>query len=577
MISLLKYLKPYKKSVAIVIAVTFLQVLTELFLPSLNAEIINTGVVNGDIGYIIKMGFIMFIIAICSTACAVTANLFASKSSTYYARDLREKIFVKIESFSLAEFEKISTSSLITRTTNDITQIQNAVMMVMRMMIGAPVMFLGGVIMIMSKNLKMTLILLIVIPLIILVAGSLMSKGMPLFKVMQKKIDKVNQVIRENLNGIRVIRAFDRINYEKKRFDDANEDLMDTAIKVNRIITLLMPALMLIMNFTNIAIMWFGGIQVDRGFMQVGDLTAFTTYMMLILMSIMMASMLFVMIPRASASAERINEVLNIVQEIKDPSNSLNHTSTKKGYIEFNKVYFSYPGADEPVLTNISFSASPGETTAIIGSTGSGKSTILNLIPRFYDVTSGSIKIDGIDIRDISQKELRAKVGIVPQKAFLFSGTIEDNLKYGKEDATEDELNHVLEISQSKEFVSEMKYGIKSEISQGGTNVSGGQKQRLSIARTLIKKPEIYLFDDSFSALDFKTDAKLRAALKSETQNSTVIIVAQRVSSIMNADRIIVLDEGNIVGIGKHKELLKNCDIYKEIVNSQLSDKEADL
>lgn len=573
MIKLLKYLKPYTKQVVIVFILTFLQVMTEFFLPTLNADIINTGVVNGDINYIIKIGALMLLVALGSTACAITANFFASKTSIYYATDLREKIFTKVESFSLAEFEKVSTSSLITRTTNDITQIQNVVMMVMRMMIGSPVMCIGGIIMIMSKDIKMALILVVVIPLIIIVAGIIMIKGMPLFKVMQKKIDKVNQLVRESLNGIRVIRAFDKTEYEKNRFNDSNTDLMQTAIKVNRIVSVLMPSLMLIMSFTNIAIMWFGGHRVDDGFMQVGDLTAFTSYMMLILMSIMMASMLFVMIPRASASAERINEVLNIEHQIKDPVTPVK-TFNKKGYIEFDNVSFNYPGDGEKVLENISFSASPGETTAIIGSTGSGKSTIINLIPRFYDVTSGTIKIDGIDIKELNQQDLRNKIGLVPQKAFLFSGTVAENLKYGKDDATEQQINHALEVAQAKNFVSEMKYGINSEVSQGGTNVSGGQKQRLAIARAIIRKPEIYLFDDSFSALDFKTDAKLRANLKQETINSTVIIVAQRISSIMDADRIIVIDEGKIAGIGTHKELLQNCDIYKEIANSQLEKEE---
>lgn len=573
MIKLLKYLKPYTKQVVIVFILTFLQVMTEFFLPTLNADIINTGVVNGDINYIIKIGALMLLVALGSTACAITANFFASKTSIYYATDLREKIFTKVESFSLAEFEKVSTSSLITRTTNDITQIQNVVMMVMRMMIGSPVMCIGGIIMIMSKDIKMALILVVVIPLIIIVAGIIMIKGMPLFKVMQKKIDKVNQLVRESLNGIRVIRAFDKTEYEKNRFNDSNTDLMQTAIKVNRIVSVLMPSLMLIMSFTNIAIMWFGGHRVDDGFMQVGDLTAFTSYMMLILMSIMMASMLFVMIPRASASAERINEVLNIEHQIKDPATPIK-TFNKKGYIEFDNVSFNYPGDGEKVLENISFSASPGETTAIIGSTGSGKSTIINLIPRFYDVTSGTIKIDGIDIKELNQQDLRNKIGLVPQKVFLFSGTVAENLKYGKDDATEQQINHALEVAQAKSFVSEMKYGINSEVSQGGTNVSGGQKQRLAIARAIIRKPEIYLFDDSFSALDFKTDAKLRANLKQETINSTVIIVAQRISSIMDADRIIVIDEGKIAGIGTHKELLQNCDIYKEIANSQLEKEE---
>lgn len=573
MLRLFKGLKPYAVSIAIVCTAVFLQVMSELYLPNLNAQIINTGVITGDMNYIIRTGAIMLVIAMAAGGCAVTASFFSSQVAMGFATALREQVFTKVESFSQAEFEKFGASSLITRTTNDITQIQNVTMMMLRMMLSAPIMCVGGIIMIVGKDAKMVMILLFVIPAILLVVAVLMSKGLPLFKVIQVKIDKLNQVVRENLNGIRVIRAFDRNAHEKKRFDAANLDLMETSLKVNRIMSIMMPALMLIMSLTNVAIMYFGAQRIDQGYMQVGDLTAFITYMMLILMSIMMASMLFVMIPRAQASAVRVNEILDTKPTIVNPVMPQKPTH-KKGYVEFRNVSFSYPGAQENVLSDINFSVSPGETTAIIGSTGSGKSTVISLIPRFYDVTQGEILVDGIDIRQINQQDLRAKIGYIPQKAFLFSGTIEDNLRYGKEDATQEEMLHALEIAQGKDFVMAMENGIKSHISQGATNVSGGQKQRLAIARALIKKPEIYIFDDSFSALDLKTDAKLRQALKPETINATVLIVAQRVSSIMHADRIIVLDEGKIVGIGTHKQLLENCEVYREIAASQLTKEE---
>ncbi len=444
--------------------------------------------------------------------------------------------------------------------------------MMLRMMISAPMMCIGGIIMAVSKDAKLSLVIIVVMPILAMAIGIIGKKGMPLFKMMQLKIDKLNLVLRENLTGIRVIRAFNRIDHEKKRFDKANLDLTNTAIKVNKIMAALMPIMMVVLNFTTIAVVWFGGIRIDNGSMQVGDLMAFIQYVMQIMFSLIMVSMMFILIPRASASAVRINEVLDTVSEINDGDNT--KSSNKKGYIEFKDVTFNYPGAEKPALSNISFSAKPGETTAIIGGTGSGKSTLISLIPRFYDVSGGSILVNGIDIREMTQEDLRLKVGFVPQKAVLFSGTIADNIRYGKENASYEEVKHAAEIAQASDFISNMKDGFESVISQGGTNVSGGQKQRLSIARALVRRPEIYVFDDSFSALDFKTDAKLRAALKKETGKSTVIIVAQRVSTVMNADRIIVLDDGQIAGIGNHKELLNTCDVYREIVSSQLSEEE---
>jgi ATP-binding cassette subfamily B multidrug efflux pump len=413
----------------------------------------------------------------------------------------------------------------------------------------------------------------IVVPILIASILLVARKAIPLFKAMQKKVDKVNLVLREELIGIRVIRAFNRENHEKKRFDNANYELTDTAVKVNKIIAILMPMMMLILNLTSVAIIWFGGIRVDNGNMQVGDMIAFTQYAMQIMFSFIMLSMMFVMIPRASASATRINEVLDIETEIKDIENP-KKAIDKKGCVEFKDVTFSYEGSEKPAISNISFKATKGEVTAIIGGTGSGKSTIANLISRFYDVTGGNILVDGVDIREMSQHDLRAKIGFVPQKAVLFTGTISDNIRYGKESASEEDVKKAAEIAQATEFISTMKEGFDSVISQGGTNVSGGQKQRLSIARAIIRRPEIYIFDDSFSALDFKTDAKLRKAIKEELQESTMIVVAQRVSTIMDADRIIVLDEGKIVGCGKHRELLDDCSVYKEIVSSQLSEEE---
>ncbi|WP_461614533.1 ABC transporter ATP-binding protein [Clostridium sp. Marseille-QA1073] len=572
MIKLFKFLKPYAASVAAILILVFFQSLSELYLPTLMSNIVDTGIVNGDTNYILKIGGFMLLVAAGGTICTILASFLSSKVATGFSKDLRKNVFSRVESYSLQEFDKIGASSLITRTTNDITQIQQVLVMMLRMMISAPMMCIGGIIMAVSKDAKLSLIIIVVMPILAMAIGIIGKKGMPLFKMMQLKIDKLNLVLRENLTGIRVIRAFNRIDHEKKRFDKANLDLTNTAIKVNKIMAALMPIMMVVLNFTTIAVVWFGGIRIDNGSMQVGDLMAFIQYVMQIMFSLIMVSMMFILIPRASASAVRINEVLDTVSEINDGNNT--KSSNKKGYIEFKDVTFNYPGAEKPALSNISFSAKPGETTAIIGGTGSGKSTLISLIPRFYDVSSGSILVNGIDIREMTQEDLRLKVGFVPQKAVLFSGTIADNIRYGKDDASDKEVKHAAEIAQASDFIFNMKDGFESVISQGGTNVSGGQKQRLSIARALVRRPEIYVFDDSFSALDFKTDAKLRAALKNETGKSTVIIVAQRVSTVMDADRIIVLDDGQIAGIGNHKELLNNCDVYREIVSSQLSEEE---
>ncbi|NLL70827.1 MAG: ABC transporter ATP-binding protein [Epulopiscium sp.] len=570
---LIKFLKPYTVAVVAVIVFVFAQSISELYLPTLMSDIVDIGIVNGDIKYIIKIGGIMLIVAAGGTIFTILASFLSSRVAAGFGRDLRNQVFSKVESFSIEEFEKIGTSSLITRTTNDITQIQQVVFMILRMMISAPLMCIGGIIMAVSRDAELSLVIVIVIPIIASLIFLIAKKGVPLFKVMQTKIDKLNLILREELTGIRVIRAFNRSEHEKERFNKANLDLTKTASKAFKIMVSLMPLMMLLLNLTTISIIWFGGLRIDSGRMQVGDLMAFIQYVMQIMFSLFMLSMMFVMIPRASVSTNRINQVLEMETNIKDPKQPKKNTG-KKGLVEFKNVSFSYPGAERPVLNNLSFCAQSGKVTAIIGGTGSGKSTVINLIPRFYDIDSGSILINGIDIREMSQKELRSKIGFVPQKAVLFSGTIADNIRYGKENATVDEIQHAVDIAQATDFIINMKDGFDYQISQGGTNISGGQKQRLSIARALVRKPEIYLFDDSFSALDFKTDAKLRIALKKEIKDSTVIIVAQRVSTIMDADQILVLDEGEIVGIGKHKELLNTCKVYREIVSSQLSEEE---
>lgn len=573
MIKLFRFLKPYKRYIAMVLLLLFFQSMAELYLPTLMSDIVDTGIVKGDTDYILKIGGFMLLVALGSAICVILSSFLSSKVATAFGRDIRKEVFVKGERFSLHEFDKIGTSSMITRTTNDVTQIQQVTIMIMRMMVSAPIMAVGGIIMALSKDKKLSLVLAVAIPLLGLVIFLVAKKAVPLFKVMQKKVDKINLVLRENLIGIRVIRAFNRIEDEKKRFEEASYDFTKTAIRVNKMMAIVMPVMMVIMNFTSIAIIWFGGLRIDTGDIQVGDMMAFLQYAMQIMFSFLMVAIMFVMIPRAEASAVRINEVLDMEPEIIDIKNPKN-ADGKNGYVEFKDVTFSYPGAEEPAIKDISFSANPGEITAIIGGTGSGKSTLINLIPRFYDIQSGSILVDGVDIREISQKNLREKIGFVPQKAVLFTGTINENIRYGKEDATEEEVKHAAEIAQASEFIANMKEGFDAVIAQGGNNVSGGQKQRLSIARALVRKPEIYIFDDSFSALDFKTDAKLRTALKGETIESTVIIVAQRVSTVMDADRIIVLDEGRISGIGTHRELLKSCEVYKEIVSSQLSEEE---
>ncbi|SFE38103.1 ATP-binding cassette, subfamily B [Paenibacillus algorifonticola] len=573
MLRLFRFLKPFRWLIAAVLVLVFIQSLSDLYLPTLMADIVDDGVAKGDTPLIWKIGSYMLLIAAVGGISSIGASYFSAKASASFGRLVREKVFGHVQNFSLQEFDKIGTASLITRTTNDITQVQQVLIMILRMMVMAPMMCIGGIIMAISKDAKLSLVLVVALPVLAGAIFAVVRKGIPLFKMMQVRIDKLNLVLREGLTGIRVIRSFDRTNYENKKFDAANSDLTETAIKVNKIMAVMMPLMMLVMNLSTVAIIAIGGLRIENGDMEVGSLMAFIQYAMQIMFSLLMLSMLLVMVPRASASAVRINEVLDMVPDIADNA-SVKNTGTRKGYVEFRDVTFSYPGAEQPALSNISFKAAPGEVTAIIGGTGSGKSTLVNLIPRFYDTAGGSIIIDDVDIRDLSQEALREKIGFVPQKAVLFTGTIAENMRYGKENATDEEMEHAAEVAQATEFIGTMKEGYGASVSQGGNNLSGGQKQRLSIARALVRQPEIYVFDDSFSALDFKTDAKLRAALRKETVDSTVLLVAQRVSTVLDADRIIVLDEGQLAGIGTHQELMESCDVYREIVYSQLSEEE---
>lgn len=575
MIKLFRLLKPYRAAIGLVMMLILLQSLAELYLPTLMADIVNKGVIEGNKAYIWRMGGFMLGVTLAGTLVSVLASLYASRISSGFGRLVRSKVFSHVEGFSLQEFDKIGTASLITRTTNDINQVQQVLMMMLRMMVMAPMMCIGGIIMALYKDAKLTLVLLVALPVLALAIWLITSKGMPYFKAIQKKLDRINLVLRENLTGIRVIRSFNRTEHERERFVAANADLMDNAIKVNRIMAFMMPLMMLIMNLSTIAIVWFGGLRIGSGAMGVGDLMAFIQYAMQIMFSLLMFSMMFVMVPRAAASAQRINEVIDLEPTVVDPAAMQKASgSVKQGTVEFRNVSFHYPGAERPALSDISFTAMPGQVTAIIGGTGSGKSTLLGLIPRFFDVAEGTVTVDGVDVRKWGQEPLRSGISLVPQKAVLFTGTVSENIRYGKEDATEEEIIAASKTAQALDFVSEMPEKFDTMIAQGGVNVSGGQKQRLSIARALVRRPKVFLFDDSFSALDYKTDARLRAALKEETSDATVIIVAQRVSTVMDADQIIVLDEGIISGIGTHRELMEQSSVYREIVASQLSEEE---
>ncbi len=572
MLKILKNLRVYKWLVGMVFLLVFIQTMADLFLPTLMADIIDNGVVVGDVPYIWRIGGWMLAVSAFGAVAAVTASYFSSRAAMGMGRDVRRRVFTHVEQFSLQEFDEVGTASLITRTTNDITQVQQVVLVLLRMVVSAPIMLVGGLIMAISKDAKLSLVIIGAMPVLVASILFILKRGIPLFKVVQQRLDRLNLVLRENLTGIRVIRAFTREPQEQVRLEKANRELTNVSIRVNKIMAFLMPVMMLVMNLTVVAIIWFGGIRINNGAMQIGDLMAFIQYVMLIMFALVMASMMFIMIPRAAVSANRINEVLAMRPAFQDTGTQT--ADRERGTLAFDHVTFSYPGAEEPVLSDITFQAKAGETTAIIGGTGSGKSTLINLIPRFYEVSKGSIHVNGVDIRDASQDEIRSKIGFVPQKSTLFSGTVADNIRFGKQDAELAEIEHVAKIAQADDFIRAMEDGYDTYVEQGGSNLSGGQKQRLSIARALIRKPDLYIFDDSFSALDFKTDSKLRAALADETKEATVLLIGQRVSSLMGADRIIVLEKGRIAGMGTHEELLENNKVYREIAESQLSEEE---
>lgn len=576
MITLLRgYLRPYRRPLAFVMVLLLIQAIGQLLLPSLNADIINNGVLKGDTGYILRIGGVMLLVTLLLGVCAVVGSYYTAKVAMGFGRDTRSALFRRVQSFSLREVNVFGAPSLITRNTNDVQQVQMLVVMGLTMMVTAPITVIGGVIMATRENLELSSLLVVIIPIMLVVIGLVMRTAIPLFRSVQVKIDKINQVLRENLTGIRVIRAFVRTRHEEQRFSAANADLTDTTLRVTRLFALMLPMIMFIVNVSSVSIIWFGGRLVDSGEMPIGNLTAFLSYIMQILFSVMMAVMVVAMLPRAAASAERIQAVLETEAAITDPVTGPSADPvtgpSAGGTVEFRDVEFRYPGAQDPVLCNVSLTFSPGQTTAIVGSTGSGKTTLVNLIPRLYDVTAGAVLVDGLDVREQPQQRLWSRLGMVPQRAFLFSGTVADNLRYGKQDATDDELWHAVDVAQAREVVEEMTGGLEAGVDQAGANLSGGQRQRIAIARALVRRPEIYVFDDSFSALDYATDARLRAALRADTRSATVIIVAQRISTVLGADRIVVLDRGEVVGVGTHEELLAGCGTYQEIVASQLN------
>lgn len=565
-------LRAYGGLVSVVVVLQLVQAVANLYLPSLNADIIDDGVAQGDTGLIMRLGGLMLGITLVQIAASIGAVYAGAKVAMSIGRDLRAGVFDHVQTFSARELGRFGAPSLITRTTNDVMQVQTVVYMTLTIMIAAPVMLVGGVIMALRESAQLSWLLVVIVPVLGALLGFAVVRLRPLFQSMQKRIDAINRVLREQIGGVRVIRAFVRDTHEQERFSGANADLMDVGLRVGRFMSFMFPTVFLIMNLSSAAVLWFGAYQIEDG-LGVGSLTAFLSYLMQILISVMMAVMMFMLVPRAEVSAGRISEVLDARTSVLPPIEPVTELAAR-GHLELRGVGFAYPGATDPVLRDVSFVASPGETTAIIGSTGSGKTTLLGTVPRLYDATEGAVLVDGVDVRDLELDTLWGTIGLVPQKPYLFSGTVASNVRYGKEDATDEEVWHALEVAQAADFVREMG-GLDAEITQGGTNVSGGQRQRLAIARALVRRPEIYLFDDSFSALDFATDAALRAALAPETKDATVVVVAQRVSTIRHADRIVVLDDGTVVGVGTHDELMADNETYREIVLSQVTEEEA--